>query len=614
MKRTYITIFLVLVTLSTKRCYAQVSDSLVLALMDQYDVPGLSLAIVHRDSSSTFSWGYADSDRTIGVTADTPFRIASVSKVLVAATILTEVSKGAISLEDDISTVIPLHGRFSGPITLHDLLTHTAGFDERLIAYGARSADEMRPLGEYLVDRMPLRGWPVGEQISYSNHGMSLAAFAVEHNRGRSFAELATNNVFGPLGMHSTGFLTRGQKIPSESAVPLSCEKGICERVPHLFSHAYPAGLAFSTARDMSRFIAAMLEADENESPLAELIPTRFTNDKRIPGMSYGFFNQNHNGFRFLAHAGAVPGYRSLLLISPKADLGFFFVINGGSSRFGERFRDEILRAFLGEETVTPPSHSSSEDPSIRAGIYESTRYSHETIERFPQVFHESITVIAEGDTLKIFSGGRTNKYLQTGNALYENIDGSDRIAFGVRRGQPRLFRSSTAFGAAAPFSYEKRPWYHAPRFLNEYVSWLFALPFLILFLLWPIIAGISRFLRKRSGREKHPQSLISVGATAVTALSVGLFATFGFLFIGKSNRLLESGELFFGMPETLIQFAWIPAVDVILVVLVCASFILAWKNSWWDLARRLLFTILTISLVLQIAFLVQWNYLPMSW
>lgn len=123
--------------------------------MDQYNVPGLSLTIVQGDSASTASWGHADAGGTIAVTADTPFRIASVAKVLVAATVVTEVSRGTISLENDVSDLIPRVGRFSGPITLHDLLTHTAGFDERLIAYGARSIDEMKPLGEYLVDRTP---------------------------------------------------------------------------------------------------------------------------------------------------------------------------------------------------------------------------------------------------------------------------------------------------------------------------------------------------------------------------------------------------------------------------------------------------------------------------
>ena len=582
--------------------------------MDQYNVPGLSLTIVQGDSASTASWGHADAGGTIAVTADTPFRIASVAKELVAATVVTEVSRGTISLENDVSDLIPRVGRFSGPITLHDLLTHTAGFDERLIAYGARSIDEMKPLGEYLVDRTPFRGWPVGEQISYSNHGMALAALAIERARGQSFAEVEALNVFKPLNMRSTGTLTRGHSVPPKSAVPLSCEEGKCEHVPHLFSHAYPAGLAFSTARDMSRFVSAILRADEDESPLAELIPKRFTHDERIPGMSYGFFNQYHNGFRFLAHTGSVPGYWSLLLISPEADLGFFFVANSGGSQFGERFRDELLSALLGDEPASPPVPSISEKPSMRSGIYESTRYSHETIERFPQVFVNFIELIAEADTLKIVAGGTVTKYVQTGTALYENLDGSDTIAFGIRRGELRLFRSSFVYGAGVPVSYEKKPWYRAPGFLNEYASWLLAVPILILFLIWPLSAGVGLYLRKKRGDEKHPQALISGSVSALTAVTVLLFATFGLGFVGRSNRMLESGELFFGMPDTLMAFTWIPTVHTVLAVLMGAAFVLAWKYMWWDLPRRLLFSTVAVSLVLQVAFLVQWNYLPMSW
>ncbi|MBX2822443.1 MAG: beta-lactamase family protein [Rhodothermaceae bacterium] len=614
MKTHLITLLLVVCTLLPTSVSGQLPDSLVLGLMDQYDVPGLSLSIVHGDSISTYGWGYADADRTIAVTPDTPFRIASVAKVLVAATVATEVAAGTVRFDEDILDIGLAPDGYAGPITLHDLLTHTAGFDERLIGYGARSSDEMKPLEHYLTDRMPSRGWPVGEQISYSNHGMSLAGYVVERARSLSFAEVARSNVFVPLEMHATRFLTRGESIPANSADPLRCTNDTCESVPFYYSHAYPAGLLFSSARDMSRFISALLQAETSENPLATLIPERFTHDERIPGMSYGFFNQYHKGVRFLSHAGSVPGYWSLLMISPEADMGFFFTANGGESGFGQQFRDVLLDAFLEDEAAIPPAPSITEDPSVRAGIYESTRYSHNTIERFPQVFHNSIEVTADADTLILVSGGRLRKYIQTGEALYQNINGSDKIAFGLRQGKTRLFRSSLVYGAEVPVAYEKRPWYRAPGFLNEYVSWLLGLPILVLMIAWPLSIAVSLFLRKRRGGTKPPTSLKWSTTWMMATLTAALFIVFGLGFVARSNRMLETGELFFGVPDTMLALTWIPFLHVGLTALMCVALVAIWKNRWWNLTRRLLFSIVTALIVLQVVFLAQWNYLPPSW
>ena len=593
---------------------SQVSDALVASLMDEYDVPGLSLSVVQGDSVSTYGWGYSDADQTVAITADTPFRIASVAKVFVAATVAVEVAAGTISFQDDVSHLIPHTGPYSGPITLHDLLTHTAGFDERLIGYGARSSEAMKPLGEYLKERMPERGWPVGEQISYSNHGMSLAGYAIEAVRGFSFAEAAWLNIFEPLEMYQTGFLTRDQHIPAGSATPLRCRDGACEVLPHYYSHAYPAGLAFSTARDMSRFITAMLEAGERETALAALIPERHTHDHRIPGMSYGFFNQYHREIRFLSHAGSVPGYWSLLMIAPDAGIGFFFVANGGASGFGERLRDVVLHGLFGEEAARPPRPVVSEEITLREGVYESTRYSHNTIERFPQAFRNSIEVVADADTLMVFSGGRLRQYVQVGDDLYENLDGSDRIAFGERRGEIRLFRTSFVYGAGLPEAYEKRPWYHAPGFLNEYVSWLLGIPILVLFILWPVNVGIDLFLRRRRGQRKRPAVLKQQLVWGLTAMAAALFTAFGFGFVAQSNRKLESGALFFDMPQSMLALTWIPPFHAFLVVFLCGALVLVWKKAWWDVSRRCMLSLVLLTIVLQLIFLVQWNYLPISW
>jgi CubicO group peptidase (beta-lactamase class C family) len=590
--------------------HAQGSDARIEQLMEEHSVPGLALAVVTAESTFMAGFGTTRPEGGEAVTADTPFRLASAAKVLVAATVLTEVRAGRLDLTADVTDLVevPLDGRYTGPVTLHDLMTHTAGFDERLVGYAARSAAEMRPLGEYLADRMPARGWPAGSIVSYSNHGMSLAAYAAERSAGRPFHEVAATGLFGPLEMTSTSFLSHGGQLPAGLAEPMSCSDGECSLVPHVFSNAYPAGLAFSTGRDMSRFVAALLADEDVPAGIADLLPVRFTNDPRIPGMSYGFFNQIYDGRRVLSHSGSVPGYSSLLLIVPDEQIGFFFVANGGDSGFGNDLRDLVLASLMGEMQADGPVHLRTEDPALRAGTYELTRYSHDTIERFPQVFNNSINVIARGDSLLLFD----ERYIQVDDSLYQLVDGEKLLAFGTREGKPYLFRGSEVYGAQLPAAYERRK--TSTYFLNEYVSWLLAVPVLVMLVGWPILVGLGVVLRRRRSENRPGFHAASLAATLGAVLTTGLFAWFGMGFGARSHRLLQTGEMFFGMPDYLAAMIWMPPAHAVLTVLTTLAVIAAWRQRWWDLPRRVVYSAIVVSFLVQVSFHLSWNYLPVSW
>ena len=590
--------------------HAQVEDSSIVSLMEEHSVLGLALAVVTPDSTSLFGFGSTRLEGGEPITGDTPFRLASVAKVLVAATVLTEARAGRLDVRSDISALVdvPLEGHYAGPVTLHDLMTHTAGFDERFIGYGARNSAEMRPLGEYLADRMPARGWPTGALVGYSNHGMSLAAYVVESGAGESFADVAASKLFGPLDMTSTMFLTRGGEIPVGAAEPSVCEDGECTALPHLFSNPYPAGLAFSTARDMSSFIAAVISGEDGPPGLEDLVPARFTHDPRIPGMSYGFFNQIHAGRRALAHSGLVPGYSALLLIFPEERVGFFFATNGGDASFGAELRDYLLDLTLGAAPAPSFISRRTEDPARRTGTYELTRYSHDTIERFPQVFLNSISVDARGDSLVILG----ERYLQVDDSLYQSVGGEKLLAFGTREGRSYLFRPSEVYGARLPAAYERRR--SSPYFLNEYVSWLFAIPVLAVFLGWPLLVGLGVFLRRRRRGDPRGFHALSLLATLCTAAAAILFGWFGMGFIARSNQLFDSGEIVFGMPDSLASMIWIPPAHLALTALLVLALPMAWKNSWWGLPRRIAYSALVLVFLLQVSFLVSWNYLPAVW
>ena len=71
---------------------------------------------------------------------------------------------------------------------------------------------------------------------------------------------------------------------------------------------------------------------------------------------------------------------------------------------------------------------------------------------------------------------------------------------------------------------------------------------------------------------------------------------------------------MFFGMPDALRRLTWIPVTHALLGAGLAVALAPVWRQRWWDLPRRLAFTLIVAALVLQVSFLVEWNYLPPVW
>ena len=161
--------------------------------------------LVARKGEVVLDQGYGLADRAHGTpfTADTLFDIASISKPFTAAAVLRLEMKGKLKVEDKISRFFPDAPPDKAGITLHQLLTHTAGFPETIgpeYETLARKAFLRRIFATRLIH-------PPGERFLYSNAGYSLLAAVVEVVSGRPFGEVLRGEVFLPAGMRHTGFL-----------------------------------------------------------------------------------------------------------------------------------------------------------------------------------------------------------------------------------------------------------------------------------------------------------------------------------------------------------------------------------------------------------------------
>lgn len=610
-------------------------DSAVVAAMKQFSVPGAALAVV-RDGRVDYLAGYGCANIERGVAVDprmTVFHVASVSKPFVALAALQLVEHGTVDLHADVNRYLrgmQVPAGWNRPITLHDLLTHTAGLEESVVGYAARTPADVRPLGAFLADKLPRRGWAPGDVTGYSNYGYALAGYVVESVAHVSFADYVRDSVLLALGMTRSSF---AQPMPSalkgDAAVSYRCAKTSCTMIEPDFRSAYPPGGLVTTAADMSRFMLAQLGAPLDgklalsDSVLRMMHTRQFSLDPALPGLTYGFAEDNFLGEPSLSHAGGASGYSSFVVLMPARRVGIFLAANGGSSGLGAA----VLKAagnlvapdLAGRPAPAPqPAPAPMVDPT---GAYRLTRYAHRGTENLPSLFNGPLHVRRlGGDTISTVGlGNADGRYVAVAPNRWRSVDGYDVVAVRVRDAKvTHFFGPLSFFGTRFPSAYERLAWYDEQRFVNELLSYVVGLPLLAL-LVWPIVAGIVWLVRRRTrlvARLRTPvattwRALAVIAAVAFTALAIW----FGFGFIAVSNRAAErgGGEIVYGLPPAMQILAYAPIAIAVLAAFLMLATIVGWQRRWWSIPGTLIYITITANALLFVAILVRWGYFPVA-
>lgn len=191
--------------------------------------------------------------------------IASCSKWLSAALIMTFVDEGKLRLSDTVGKYLPVlsaHGK--GHITIRQCLSHLTGINEPPLKESLRDMRNIHSMDaaiQYIAE-MPMEGRP-GEVFHYSSAGLQIAGAVIEKISGERFEDLFARRIARPLGMQNTDF-GRG---------PV----------------AMPAGGASSTPEDYLRFLRMILQKGTfeghrilSEKSIAEMQTDQVTPDVRV--------------------------------------------------------------------------------------------------------------------------------------------------------------------------------------------------------------------------------------------------------------------------------------------------------------------------------------------
>ena len=189
-----------------KSGYESIVDGVAASYVGK-SVPGACI-IIAEHGTAVFSkcYGYANLDTQQRILPDTDFfEWGSITKTLVWVSALQLEEKGLLDLNADIRRYLPdnflRNLRYDAPITMLDLMNHTAGFEEYLIDFRYLNEQPVKPLADILSAHQPTQVFEPGSMSAYSNWGAALAGFIVERVSGQTFDEYVYELIFAPIGI-----------------------------------------------------------------------------------------------------------------------------------------------------------------------------------------------------------------------------------------------------------------------------------------------------------------------------------------------------------------------------------------------------------------------------
>ncbi|MCK9524429.1 MAG: beta-lactamase family protein [Limnochordia bacterium] len=616
-------------------------DGAVAMQMREYKLAGATVALV-RGGEIVFSKGYgmANLEKQVPMDPETTLhRPGSNSKILVWTAVMQLIEAGRLDLFTDINAyldfAIPskVAGREAPPITLHHLMTHSAGFEDRVIELFVSSADLMQPLNEYVKNHLPSRVFQPGSVMAYSNYGTTLAAYIVEVVSGQPFSEYAEEHILAPLRMNSSTFeQPLSANLASQMSEGYRYEDG--GFVPGGFEYvqSYPAGALTSTTHDMARLIMAHLDlaqpeaspegeiaedeaeaaAEEEEEELGEegerLPDTRilqketaqimqtqqFSVHPEMPGMTYGFIEADYNGHRVLSHGGDTLLFTTGLYFLPVENLGLYIVYN---SPLGEQARLALWQGFM--DRYFPDENPGQATPqSIAAGMeknytgtYHTARSNFTSLESVLRLAQPMALSVDEEGYLNVRVSGVTTRYGEIAPNLFQNLSGSDKMVLSFDDGRV------TKVHFDGPSTWLRTPWYQTPTFL------LSLLGISVLFMLVTILGWIRAIFRPQARRSHF------VAPKVLGVLFFLLFVTTLILFADIMGTIHPT----LGVPTVVLEpSSTLNAVLVLTKILVGLAGLILLTDIYLIITRRgnrlqrLYYTLLTLSSLSVIAVMYQ--------
>jgi len=333
-------------------------------------VPGVAVALIDDgEVKSLRTWGRRHVDRTDPVTADTVFRLASVSKNFAATAAALLVEQGQLQWNSPVRQYLKdvrfKRADYGQQLTLKHLLSHTTG----LIPQAYTNLIEANVSYPKVVKRLREVDFvcPPGRCYGYQNVAFSLAGDMIEAVSGLSYNQFVSQRLMTPLRMDNASLGYSAFRSADNRATPhVKIRKAWRPaRVLPTYYRISPAAGVNATITDMSKWMLAQLGQrpdvlspallDSIQSPVIRNSrrQSHFRSHKQLGATWYGLgwrifnFGPHQN---FVYHGGWVKGSRAIMVFNRELQMGMVFLTNA-ETRLARKIVYRYLELYLARKS-----------------------------------------------------------------------------------------------------------------------------------------------------------------------------------------------------------------------------------------------------------------------
>jgi CubicO group peptidase (beta-lactamase class C family)/D-alanyl-D-alanine dipeptidase len=312
---------------------AQALERLITHEVSDKGMPALSVALV---DDQTVVWakgfGNADPKQKTPATADTVYRVGSVSKLFTDIGIMQLVERGVLDLDAPVTRYLPEfkpENPFDKPITLRQMMAHRSGLVRE------------PPVGHYFDPTNPTLAQTVASlnatrlvyapesRIKYSNAAIATVGYVLERTQKEPFPHYLQRAVLDPLGLKKSGFEATPALTKDLAAAIMWTVDGRTFDAPTFPLGMAPAGSMFSTVNDLARFASILFAGGRGpggqilkRETIEQMWKPQFAGPKEKTGFGIGFHLTELNGRRRVGHGGAIYGFATSVELLPDEKLG----------------------------------------------------------------------------------------------------------------------------------------------------------------------------------------------------------------------------------------------------------------------------------------------------
>lgn len=369
--------------------------------MEQKDLPAFSISLVDRDQVVwAEGFGFQDAEKKIPATAETVYRVGSVSKLFTDIAVLQLVEEGRIDLDAPIQQYLP-EFRPDNPydiaLTLRQMMSHRSGLVRE------------SPVGNYFDPSEPTLDETVASlnvtslvyepetKTKYSNAAIAVVGAVLEKQLDVSHPDRVRRTILDPLGMTQSSFVVSESIQPKLATGWMWTYDGRRFEAPTFLLGTGPAGNMYSSMLDLSKFVSCLFDEGRTNSgkilkpESLQLMTTPIKNSDGKPmGFGLGFHVQKLDEYTKIGHGGAVYGFSTQLEALPERKLGVAAASSlDGTNGIVRRLTDYALRLMIATQ-------DGKDLPDYRTSASVLPERAQQLVGQYREVDGDKLTIISE--------------------------------------------------------------------------------------------------------------------------------------------------------------------------------------------------------------------------